>query len=369
MTRTQHGRSGPPHLGRSVGGAVGLGRPVGHATEAARVAEAGRATEAGRARRLAVWVAAFCAWHACPAAQTARLTVPVDSVSAGEPFEVSVAVTHAPGRQVAFPDVAGDPDAGPLLMLGDAEALSVRRLPPSIRGAVRVDSAVFRVVTFAADSARVGPVRVRVDTSEVATSSALVGVRSVLSGPPPHAPAGFTAADTFPSATPLWVGLGLLAAAVTAGAVWALAGLLRRPRGQTRTAPYPAARARLEALARDTPQTAPQVEAHVVAVRDVVRGYLADRLGVSAREATTSEIAAHLDGRVSAQAAHAVRQSLVPTDLVAFAGVRPGPDVVARLRDQARAAIEAVEAEARESDASPRESGNRPAAPSSPLAP
>ena len=297
-------------------------------------------------------------------AQTARLAVLADSVSAGLPFEVSVAVTHAPGRQVTFPAVQGDPDAGPLLMLGEVEALFVRRLPPSIRGAVRVDSAVYRVVSFTADSARVGPLAVAVDTSRVLTGSVLVPVRSVLSGPPPHEPAGFGPADAFASATPLWVGLGLLAVAVIAGAVWAVVGLVRRPRRTSRVAPYPAARARLQALSREEPQTLAEVEAHVVAVRETVRGYLADRLAVPARRATTSEVLALLDGRVAPDTVRAVRQSLVPTDLVAFAGVRPGPEVVARLRDHARAAVEATEAEvtAKEQQAASEASSPPPSA-------
>ena len=285
-----------------------------------------------------------------------------DSVSAGRPFEVSVAVTHAPGRQVTFPAVPpGDPDAGPLLMVGDVEALSVRRLPPSIRGAVRVDSAVYRVVAFSADSARVGPLAVRVDTARVSTGSAVVPVRSVLAGPPPHEPAGFGPADAFASATPLWVGLGALAAVVVAGAAWAVVGLLRRPRPGPRMAPYPAAKARLQALSQEAPQTPAEVEAHVVAVRETVRGYLADRLAVPARRATTPEVLALLDGRVAPATADAVRQSLVPTDLVAFAGVRPAPEAVARLRDHARAAVEATEAEV---NARERQAATKTATPS-----
>ena len=36
------------------------------------------------------------------AAQTARLTVLADSVSAGQPFDVAVTVSHAPGAQVTL---------------------------------------------------------------------------------------------------------------------------------------------------------------------------------------------------------------------------------------------------------------------------
>ncbi len=290
-------------------------------------------------------------------AQTARLAVLADSVSAGTPFEVAVTVAHGPGRQVRFAEVpAGSPEAGPLLTLGDAEALSVRRLPPAVRGAVRVDSAVYRVVTFAADSARVGPVAVRVDTAEVQTGTALVPVRSVLGGPPPYEPAPVGPPEAFPSATPLWLALGALALAVIAGAVWGVRSLLRRPPAAPRVPPYPAARARLAALDGEAPATPAEVEAHVVAVRDVVRGYLADRLAIPARRATTTELldALRADPRVPDAAAQAVRQSLVPTDLVAFAGLRPAPQVVARLRADARAAIEAVEEDLRNQEAEDR---------------
>ena len=287
-------------------------------------------------------------------AQTARLSVLADSVSAGAPFEVAVAVTHAPGRQVRFPEVpAGSAEDGPLLMLGDAEALSVRRLPPSVRGGVRVDSAVYRAVTFTADSARVGPVAVRVDSAEVRTGVAVVPVRSVLREPPPYEPAPVGSAEAFPSATPVWLALGALALALVAGAAWGLTRLLRRPRPAPRPAPYPAACARLAALAREAPATPAEVEAHVVAVRDAVRGYLADRLAVPARRATTAELLDRLaaDPRLPAAAVQAVRQSLVPTDLVAFAGVRPVPQVIDRLRGHAEAAVEAVEAAAQRAEA------------------
>ena len=319
---------------------------------------------AGRAAR-GWWVLILLiATASAASAQTARLWVLADSVSAGTPFEVAVTVTHGPGRQVRFAEVpAGSPEvadpargAGPLLVLGDAEALSVRRLPPAVRGAVRVDSAVYRVVTFAADSARVGPVVARVDSAEVQTGTALVPVRSVLRGPPPWEPAPIGPPEAFPSATPLWLALGALALAVIAGAAWGVWTLLRRPHTATRMPPYPAARARLAALDGETPQTPAEVEAHVVAVRDVVRGYLADRLAVPARRETTTELLAALgaDPRVPDAAAQAVRQSLVPTDLVVFAGVRPAPEVAAQLRADARAAVEAVEEELRG-----QESGDR----------
>ncbi|PAP78537.1 hypothetical protein BSZ37_19960 [Rubrivirga marina] len=286
-------------------------------------------------------------------AQTARLAVLADSVSAGVPFEVAVTVTHGLGRQVTFPEVPpGAPEAG-TLVFGDAEAINVRRLPPVERGGVRVDSAVYRAVVFAADSARVGPLSIRVtaptDTVLAQTGSVLVPVRSVLTGETaPYEPAPIGEAEAFPSATPLWIGLGMLALLVLGGIGWALAKALRTPDERAVVLPYPAALARLDTLDREAPAEgapAEAIEAHVVAVRDTLRAYLSGRLGVPAREATTREIADRLDGdaRVPPEAAEAVRKALQPTDLVAFARVRPGPEPVARLRAATRRAIDAVE--------------------------
>ena len=50
----------------------------------------------------------------------------------------------------------------------------------------------------------------------------------------------------------------------------------------------------------------------------------------------------------SSAAYDAVRRALTPTDLVAFARVRPAPHAVARLRDAARSAVEAVEHDVRQ---------------------
>ena len=213
-------------------------------------------------------------------AQRARLYVLADTVEAGERFEVAVAVDHAPGRQTAFPAVPpADPEAAPLVAFGDAEAFEVRRLPPAIRGRVRTDSAVYSVAAFAVDSAQVGPVEVRVDTVTVATVSVWVPVRSLLEGAPPHEPAEIGPLDEFPSATPVWVALGVLGLLVLVGAGWWAVRVLRQPKKRGGAAPYPAALARLAALDREAPETPAEVETHVVAVRAVLRAYLAGRLG------------------------------------------------------------------------------------------
>ncbi|MDT0632395.1 hypothetical protein RQM47_01110 [Rubrivirga sp. S365] len=296
-------------------------------------------------------------------AQSARLYVLADTVEAGEPFEIAVAVDHAPGQQTAFPAVpVDDPEAAPLLAFGDAEATAVRRLPPAIRGRVRTDSAVYAVAAFAVDSARVGPVEVRVDSAAVATGVAVVPVRSLLEGAPPYEPTPPGPLDDFPSAAPVWIALGVLGALVLLGAgAWAVR-TLRQPKAVGGAAPYPAALARLDALAREAPATPAEVETHVVAVRAVLREYLARRLGLPALESTTEELDAALraDARVPGGAADAVRKALLPTDLVAFAGARPAPPEVAAFGDRTRAAVEAVEEGVREAERGDAEDGERP---------
>ncbi|MEL7364203.1 MAG: hypothetical protein AAFN13_19160, partial [Bacteroidota bacterium] len=168
-------------------------------------------------------------------------------------------------------------------------------LPPTVRGTARVDSAVFQVVVFTADSARVGPVEVLVAPGDtVVAASALVPVRSVLTGETaPYEPAPIGPAEAFPSATPLWVALGLLAALIVGGVIWGLLSAFRTPAPRVVVTPYQSATRALDALDAEAPPadaTPDTIEAHVVAVRDVLRAFLADRLDVPAREATSTEI-------------------------------------------------------------------------------
>ncbi|WP_412062150.1 hypothetical protein [Rubrivirga sp. IMCC45206] len=292
---------------------------------------------------LLVWLAL-----AMPAgAQTARVAVLADSASAGAPFRVAVVVERPAGAQVTFPE-------GPL---GEAEVLDMERRPPAVRGATRIDTALYRVLVFTPDTARVGPVPVTVGADTVRAPAATVPVRSVLSGETePYEPAPVGEPPSFPSAVPFLVAFGLLAAV----ALWATVGFLirsfRRPEPVVVVSPADAALAQLSTLEREAPGPgAPpaETEAHVVAVRDVLRRFLAARLGVRSMEATTTELAARLaaDARVPASATDAVRAALDPADLVAFARQRPDADAVARLRKDTRTAVEAVEASQRAREA------------------
>ena len=299
----------------------------------------------------AAWVLLLALLASSAAAQTARLSVLTDSLTIGDPFEVAVAVDHPPGQSAVFPKApAALPELEPSLRAGDAEILSVRRLPPSARGAMRTDSALVTAVVFAVDSARVGPIRVQLatgaDTVQVATSSVLVPVRSMLGGEADPEPVPLGPVAMFTSPVPVLVGLGILGGLLILGFIWLLLRALRKPTPPTpRALPYPEALDRLNALAKITPTTPEATEAHFDAIRGTLRTYLARRLGLPVYESTTSELTTLLtaDDRVPDAGLKAVRGVLRLTDLVAFAGLRPAAEAAADARAKAREAIETVE--------------------------
>ncbi|HEX9951317.1 MAG TPA: hypothetical protein VGB53_06075 [Rubricoccaceae bacterium] len=279
------------------------------------------------------------------APRQARLTVLADSVSAGERVRIAVAVDHGPGRSALFPEVpAGDAETAPLLAFGDAEAFSVRRLPPRVRGAVRTDSAVYEVAVFAVDTARVGPVRVRLvagrDTVDVPTGVAVVPVRSALrDGSSEPAPLG--PPDPFPGLLPVWIALGVLAALATAAGAWMLARWRRRSRpALPRAEPFPEASAALDALGTSAPTE------RTLGARQALRVYLGRRLGLPALESTTDEIVQALaaDARVPDDAHAAARRALALADLVAYASYVPAPAAADGAVETARTAIASIEA-------------------------
>lgn len=284
------------------------------------------------------------------AQRPARLTVLADSVSPGERVRIAVAVDHGPGQSAVFPDVpAGSSETAPLVSFGDAEAFSVTRLPPVVRGSIRTDSAVYEVAVFAVDTARVGPVPVRLavgrDTVSAASGVAVVPVRSLIrDGDTTPAPLG--PPDDFPGLLPVWIALGALALLIAGIGTWFFVRWKRRARpGAPRAEPFPEATAALDAL-----PAAPAERA--LGAREALRVYLARRLGLPALESTTDEIVAALahDARVPDDARDATRRVLALADLVAFAGIAPTPARADAAAVEARTAVGAVEAHLAESE-------------------
>lgn len=281
--------------------------------------------------------------------QSVRLHVLADSVTVGERFSVAVAAEHAAGVQVLFPAPPGEASAvNAPLRAGEAELLGARRLPPSVRGVVRVDSVVFETTTFTLDSARVGPVTVQFvrggDTTAVASPVGFVGVRSLVgedAEPYPLAPLA-----EFPRAWGPWLLAALAVLALAAALWWWLRRRRRRPAPVSDLPPHEEVIHRIDALAASLPTSSAAVKPFYVELSDALRTYLARTLGVPAREQTTRELLATLARHddVSGDALDSFGFVLRLADLAKFASVQPSAEAHETVLARAREAVAAVEA-------------------------
>ena len=282
-------------------------------------------------------------------AQTVRLHVLADSVTVGERFEVAVAVERGAGVQTLFPEPPGMAQAvAAPLEAGEAELLAVRRLPPEIQGSTRRDSAVFTATTFALDSARVGPVAIRLvqggDTTTVQSTVTLIGVRSLVPSDAEGAHGLAPLAD-FPRAWGPWLIAALLALALLVALFWWLR-YRRHPDVETSTLPpHEEVVVRLGRLGAALPDGEPEIKAFYVELSDALRTYLARSLGVPAHEVTTRELLLTLDGddRVPDDARAALADVLRRADLVKFAELVPERSAHETVLARAREAVAPIE--------------------------
>ncbi|HLA63937.1 MAG TPA: hypothetical protein VK610_05895, partial [Rhodothermales bacterium] len=139
-------------------------------------------------------------------AQVARLTVqdargrPVTAVRVGDPLRVVVTVRPPAGAFPLFPEPPADPTVdSTALRFGEARVLALDRRPPHLEDEVRTDSAVYTAAVFSLDSARLGPVEVRLvagtDTAVVRAAPVLLEVTAMTPDSaalhPPGPPRGF----------------------------------------------------------------------------------------------------------------------------------------------------------------------------------
>lgn len=285
-------------------------------------------------------------------AQTARLHVLTDTVQVGERFSVAVAVERGGATEVVFAEPPrGEARVTSPLRAGDAELLAVRRFPPELRGGALVDSAVYEAAVFALGDVSVGPVVLRLvsggDTTTVSSPAAPLLVASGLIADVGEM-APYEPIRPFPQ--PLWpillaVALGL-ALALLAAWWWRRR---RRAPGAARPDLPPAAEARrrLAELETATPSAPEAVHPYYVLLADVLRTYLARRLGVPAREMTSRELLGALRGHDPAlppDAQAALERALGQADRVKFARALPDRTAHAAAVADARAVVEALEA-------------------------
>ena len=304
-------------------------------------------------------------------AQTAEVRVLADSVRVGERFRVALVVRHRMAEVVPPDTGAFGPEVTTFGPPRAAHEFGGTREP-----GLRVDSFVYEAAAFALDTLVVPPVRVRLavgagDTLLLTTAPVALKIRrlvpddSTAALKPPLPREGF--------GWPWWpflVGAGLLAALA--------AGLLyRRRRPRVPVAP-PAAPERpktaheilllrLAALAATPPRADDDPRPFFSDLSDAVRGYIADRLNLPARELTSGDIVGRLErfeavGAVGPDTAVVARALFEAADLVKFADARPEPETADLCIEQARAFAAAVES-------TRRTTVPRPAVRPAPLAP
>jgi hypothetical protein len=215
---------------------------------------------------------------------------------------------------------------------------------------VRIDSVVFEAATFALDSARVGPVPVRIvrggDTTTVASPIAFVGVRSLV--PAENAePKVLAPLADFPRAWGPWLLAALAILAILAALWWWRERRRNRPVPTSALPPDEEVYHRLDVLAATLPASPAAVKPFYVELSDALRTYLARTLDVPAREQTTREVLATLTRRpadVPPEALDPLDFVLRLADLAKFASVQPGPTAHETALARAREAVTALEA-------------------------
>lgn len=306
-------------------------------------------------RRVALWVAwarmvvtvAASATAAPLAAQQPLLRTSVDTtrITVGDRIRLQLAVEHAPGVQVVWPDS---------LDLAPFELLAAEAQPPAAGGAGQGDAVVTRAV-FTLTTFELG--ELQIPSFDVALEGA-EGVERLRTDPYgiEVVSVGLDEGDGIrgirgPMAIPLGVGRVLLALLIALLAAVAGVWLWRRRRGEGEESAPPApprpahevALGDLEALERSGLLVEGRVKDYHVALSEIARRYVEQRFGVPALEMTTREIRA---GLAASSAPADFGRGLGPVldrcDLVKFAKVRPAADASRALVDDVRGLVQST---------------------------
>jgi hypothetical protein len=305
------------------------------------------------------------------AAQPVRFEthVSTDSVAIGERFTVSLVAAHGPQTDVSFPS----PNAGGVLF-GDLDVL--RRLTVQRRretGGRRIDSVAYEVTTFALDSVRVPALPVQVtagpDTTIRSAPARTVTVVSVV-GPDAKGLHGVADLASFPRPWWTWALLALVGTGLLGGLAYLWWRHRRddapapvRPVPDDDQTPYEAATSWIRQLEESYDLSDPDaVKPFYVELSNALRIYLARELGVAAPERTTREVVDTLAERpdVPTEAKTRIQAVLQLADLVKFAGIHPSTDDHEKALQEARAALDSLEAAPRPQEG--RRPGSAPGA-------
>lgn len=279
-----------------------------------------------------------------------------ETVTVGDPLRVVVRVRAPIGAEIAFPS---DPDTTGALQ--PREPRVVRTAPDT---AALDQSAIYTLAAWDVDSQAValGDVVVRWEGEErrVRLDSVRVFVRSVLPADTalrvPKPPRTLVE----PRVWNLWWLLALLALAIIGWLIW----WWRRRRAAVPAAqedPYERARRELARIEELHLPDAGEPGRHVALTVDVLRDYLAARVGVASRAHTTSELVGALRG-VRAVARDRLARLLSEADLIKFARSPVSRDHAYELGREAAAIVDEVQARLVAEEQAAREAAAREAA-------
>ena len=291
-------------------------------------------------------------------AQRVEASLSADSVTVGERFFLSVVVERGMMAEPALPIFPGDSTRlGDLQVIGEVARRGA--WGGTDRPGTRTDTLVYEVAAFAVDTAFVPPVLVRFttgadrDTFAVASQGGLfVLVTSVV---PPDAAGLQDLAPLAEFPRPIWFWLGLLGLAGLLAAALYYAWRRRRRRPADVSAPeppplppYEEATARLRRLEEVDLHAPDAIKGFYVELSDVLRTYLARRLGARAKERTTRELIEdlrRLAGRsgLPEDVAPRVRRVLELADYAKFADARPPAEEGRRALEETRTTLDRVE--------------------------
>ena len=309
-----------------------------------------------RPSRLALLLTALCL-ATDVRAQRVATSLSADSVTVGERFFLSVVVERGMMEEPIFPVFSGDSTT-----LGDLQVIREVSRDSSYGGTARpgtrTDSLVYEVAAFAVDTAFVPPVLVRFtaaqDTFSIASQGSLY--LPVISVVPRDATRLQELAPLAEFARPLWFWLMVLAGVLLLAAVLYFFWKKRQERPEPMTSvpappplsPYDEAMVRLRELEATDLRVPEAIKGFYVDLSDVLRTYLARRLGTRAKERTTRELVQNLQqyaGPVPLpdEVTTRVRRVLELADFAKFADARPPVEAGQEALRETRTTLDLVE--------------------------
>jgi hypothetical protein len=264
-----------------------------------------------------------------PAAVT--ITPSTDSVTVGDPVELTVTVTHPAGTQVLMPQL--EPNWGNFVVRSQSPVETVDNGDGTATTTQTIDVRLFAPGAFETPPFVVSIADSSGQVTEIAAAPVPVTVNSVL------VEGDAELRDIKPQATMpstfAWPVLVAAVGALIAAAVWFIARRVKE--SFDNRLPHEVALDTLTAIEQEQLPENGRFKAHYTRVTDTLRAYVEQTQGIQATDRTTAEIQKELaQTSLTTEQARQFTAILAESDLVKFARVTPGIDSAHDIVAQAR---------------------------------